>query len=227
MNLKSVSLIGTMALGAAAMAQVNVDGIKGSEWNGVAAAHVTHSDVGPYGQLGTSSFPTTDGASYDVYVRGDANYFYGLFTATDNFDTSPGSFANVYLDLNPPVGDGADLGIEVTNQRSFVAGGNGTYYALGSNLSQATTANSVEFAIKWSYLMDSSKPELAGYVVPAGGQVVLRFAQAFGYAPGGGPTYGDNRLGSAIAPQAVPEPASMAALGLGALGLLRRRRASK
>jgi hypothetical protein len=223
---KTTILIGAIALCSSALAQVGVDGSYGSEWSGVSSVHVTHDDNAPEGNF-QSPGPTNKGAGYDVYLRSDSTYMYGLINGTDNLEASPGSFANLYFDLDPQNGNGSDWGMETTNNRSFVPGQNG-YYDLTGNLTFATTASSVEFALKWSYLMDGSNPDVtfygAGPVAP-GGKVTLRLSQSLGYSVAGGASYGPDRLGSVFAP--VPEPASMSILGLGVLGLIRRRRSVK
>ena len=229
MNLRLVTLVGAMALGTAAMAQVGVDGAYGAEWAGIAPKHVTHSDTGPYSAFGSYT-DITEGAGYDVYLRGDATYLYGLINVTDHQSSAPGNFANLYFDLNPAAADGSDFGIEVTNNRSFIPGDPlGRYFDLTGALTQVTNSNAVEFALKWSYLEDGNNTDVTYYgagPVSAGDRVTMRISQAFGYAPAGGPTYGDERFGG-VTVEAVPEPASVAALGIGVLAFLRRRRASK
>ena len=85
MRLRSSLAFAFLALGASAMAQVAVDGVKGPEWNGVAAYHISHSDVAPESNF-SAVVPVNKGASYDAYFRADANYVYGLVTATGDFD---------------------------------------------------------------------------------------------------------------------------------------------
>lgn len=223
MQTKPAILIGALALCTSAIAQVGVDGLYGSEWNGVSSTHVTHDPNAPEGNF-QSAGPTTTGASYDIYLRSDSTYLYGLMNVTDNLEFSAGSFANLYFDLDPQNGNGSDWGMETTNNRSFVPGVGG-YYDLSGNLVFATTATGVEFALNWSYLMDGANPDVtyygAGPVLP-GGKVTLRLSQSFGYSVAGGPSYGEDRLGSVFAP--VPEPASMSVLILGGIALVRRRR---
>ena len=221
----SVFIVGC-ALCTSAMAQVGVDGLYGAEWTGVTATHVTHDDNAEIGNFQDPG-PTTAGASYDVYLRSDSTYLYGLINVTDHLEDSAGSFANLYFDLDPQNNNGSDWGMETTNSRSFVPGVGG-YYDISSDLTFATTDTGVEFALKWSRLMNGSNPDIVGAgvgpVLPDG-KVTLRLSQSFGFSVAGGDSYGPDRLGSVFAP--VPEPASMTALGLGVIALIRRRKRSK
>ena len=216
--MKNFLILGLTVVSASAFAQI--DGIKGSEWDGVGSVSVAYDAAAPTSNFGAPT-STTSGAAYDIYLRSDDTYLYGLLMTNGGGGTSAGSFANLYFDLNPSAGNGSDIGFEITNDRSFNPD-TGVYQSLGSDLDFATTATGVEFALKWSYLMDPTN--ISGIAVPAGGKVTLRLSQSFGYSVAGGSSYGEDRLGSVFAPQAVPEPASFAALGFGALALLRRRR---
>lgn len=229
MNLKIVFGLVVLSLGTAAFAQVGVDGNYGAEWTGVTATHISHDDSAAESNFSTPG-TTNKGADYDIYLRTDGTYLYGLLTVTGNAASAPGIFANLYFDLNPSAGDGSDWGMEVTNNRAFVPGVAG-FYDLSSALTYATSTTGVEFALKWSYLMDGANPDIAYYgagPVAPGGNVALRLSQSFGYSVVGGNNYGVNMLGTVTAPAAtaVPGPSAVLAFGLG-LVRSRRRRASK
>ncbi len=237
MNLKSSLLIGFLAVGSSAMAQVAVDGIKGAEWNGVTGYHITHDDNAPSSNF-SSVVATNNGASYTAYLRSDANYVYGLITETGDLASSPGNFANIYLNVDGYRSTaGSDLGFEVTNNDAFIPSTGAKSDLTGTGFTFAnvpgTTAGltGIEFAIPWSFL--TNDPLNMGFPkTQAGDRVTFRTAQAYGYTASGydatdpmglNPNATADRLGHVVyAP--VPEPASFAPLGLGAIALLRRRK---
>lgn len=241
MNLKTMTLLGALALGASAMAQLStVDGVRGSEWNGIQAYHISHSDTAP---TDGSISPFNAGASYDALLRSDSSYLYALVIGTGDFASSAGTFANLYFNTdNYQSTGGSSLGFEVTNHDAFIPTNNPvTVNIPASNdfkfakVDDAANGNiAVEFAVSWNFL--ENDPLGIGFAKSKPGDLVtFRTSQSFGYTfsgydaadPNGyvapGPSGYPDRLGHVYAPQAVPEPASMAALGLGGLGLLRRR----
>jgi hypothetical protein len=180
----------------------------------------------------SGNFQAATGASnaigYEIYLASDASNVYGYLKAGGP-GMEVGDFANLYWDLDPANGNGSDIGFEVTNSRGFVAGGSGyspvalTYFA---------NSGVVEFSIPNSYFMApmaglESQYDPSQQFAAVGDAITLRLSQSFGYSVAGGPTYGDNRLGSVTLGGAVPEPASWSMMILGFLGAgsaLRSRR---
>ena len=207
-----------------AHAQIVVDGNLDKAY-GSAKSSVTYSSTAEesnFGDPGTS----TDAESYDIYLASAASNVYGYIKATGD-GKAVASFANLYFDLDPQNGNGSDLGFEITNDRAFVAGGDGTYAPADLQVATNSTDGSIEFAIP---NVDFEEPiaGLSGYPnasFPTGGDdVTLRLSQSLGYSVAGGPNYGPDRLGSVTiggaAVSAAPEPSSWALLlaGVGLLG---------
>ncbi len=211
----------------AASAAISVDGSLDAGY-GAAKSTVGWNPAAPTSNFGT---PTNENhtTSYTIYGTIDGDTLYGFWQADPDQagETNVGNFLNLYLDTDPAVSGGSDLGFEITNDSAFRPGVAGYSAPLG--LSFATGANSVEFAIPLSMLRDgiASLPQFtADKFVAEGGRFTFRLSQAFGYSVAGGASYGDDRLGSFIMPNAVPEPASWAMMIGGfalAGGAMRRR----
>ena len=237
MNFKTMTFLGAVALGTSAMAQVGVDGVKGVEWTGVVPTHVTYDANAPTSNFANPSHLTA-GASYDVYIRQDGNYVYGLIQATDNWDKSASSdFANIYFG-GPSIVHGFILNVTAQGATETGTGNMNTstagYETFAQHFDPMGDDIAIEFALDTDYLRND--PTGVGFTKYNNGDLV-RFSASQslsysydGYNPNdtlapGVPYYNSvTRLGGVIlTPKAVPEPASMAALGLGALGFLRRR----
>jgi hypothetical protein len=184
-----------------------------------------------------SNFQTPTNTSkylgYQIYLKTDGAYYYGLLKADPTQGSAVGAFANIYLDLDPANGNGSDLGFELsgTNADAFIPGIGGTVLTPNVFTAVSDGGDTIEFAIPYADLMQP----IAGLnydsnqAFPASGDpVVLRLSQSFGYSVAGGASYGNDRLGSVTLTGAasVPEPFSAALFGTGlvGLGLMRRLR---
>lgn len=195
---------------------------------GAPSAIVLYDPGAPTGNF-DSPGPTTSGAAYDIYMRGDASYAYVLLTQT-GLGISAGPFANLYFGTGPTAFNGSDVGFEVTNSTVFFPSTGASQSTEGTGIAYAILDGgaSIEFAVPFSYL--ETDPQNVGFnkLTAADPDLVLRLSQSFGYSVAGGATYGVDRLGVIVARFApsVPEPATwaMIVVGMGAIGLVTRRR---
>jgi hypothetical protein len=236
-------LIFVFGVASSAIAQVGVDGVRGSEWNGISATSVLYDVAAP-----TSNFATPTNknhtVAYDIYVRSDNNYVYGFLetkpagAGVDNYNSTL-AFTNLYFSTNPfglgGAGSGS-IGFELQNDRAFKPGGSGYLSGTLSSLGFAVVTVTgtqygsgaiptvVEFAAPWTYF--TSDPQAAPFVPidSVNNKLRLNLSQSFGYSVAGGDAdYGSNRLG-VLTYSPVPEPASILAVSLGAICFLRRKR---
>jgi len=194
----------------------------------------------------TSNFGTpgnTATAGYDLTLGDDGSSVVGTIVQTGG--VAAGSFANLYFDLNPTVGDGSDLGFEMglSGVNAFIPGKNGQpgfNTAVDSSLYTFTSTTGLDGMITLHFSLANSlfTSPIAGlaYYGPSDGSpvqtfesdVTLRISQSLSYSAAGGDSYGIGRLGSAEVGSAspAPEPASWAMMvgGFGLLGATMRRR---
>ena len=212
---------------------ITVDGSYDAAYG--AAKTVVPYAPGPNGDFNTFGAAASPG--YSIYLATDNAKLYGYLRANTAAGGTivPPTFANVYFDIDPATGNGADIGFELSagHQNVFtVFVAPMPVAATGIAVAVSADQAGIEFSIPNSYFM-SAYPGLvydpAQVFAVNGGRVTLRISQSFGYDVVGGPSFGPERLGGVnLAPAAaVPEPATWALLltGFGAVGsALRRRR---
>lgn len=226
-------LAGVLMTSAAQAAPSGIDGILSPGEYGAISASVSYDPAAPDSNFGA---PTNASkyVAYDIYLKASGGFYQGLLAAhPGQGGGKAGTFANLYLDLNPSAADGSDLGFElgVGTADAFIPGTSGSVLTPEIFTVSSLDGDTFEFAIPYADLTGpiAGLNYYPGQTFPgAGDPVVLRLSQSFGYSVAGGPTYGINRLGSVtLTATAVPEPISAALLatGLAGLGLLRRKRA--
>lgn len=201
-------------------------------FNGLAQAAPTYTSTvtvnydpgAPTSNFGTPG-STSNVTAYEVQTGQDAtNLYVRVLAIGPQAGAAAGvNFANIYL------GGNTSVGIEVTNNRAFIPGGNGTYFDLtGTGFSFTASAGDIAFALPFSFL--KTDPLGMGFALltdqPGSNFTRVSLSQSFGYSVAGGQAdYGTNRLGAFTVPAAVPEPMAMALFGmaLAGLGLARRR----
>lgn len=217
--------------GAASAAPVSVDGALGPEWDSVTPVSVGYDSLAPMHNFPPNAPTNVNHAtSYDIYLRGDANYLYVGLVTTGSPVTYSGDnlFANLYFSTNTAVG--SNIGFEVVNERAFVPGAGGyyPYTTAGNDIHFASTTSPtvpgvIEFAAPWEVFTENALNLSGGLDVPES-FVQLRLSQSFGYSVIGGTSFGDNRLGIVAVP--VPEPTALALVGVAMAGLVGIRRRS-
>lgn len=222
----TASIITTVTAASALAAPIAVDGTIGTEWAGITPAKVLYDAAAPNSNFGS---PTnkSDTVAYDVYMRGDADYVYvglAIDFAASPANPAPLMSANLYFSgLSGTSGSG--IGFEVQNNRAFKPGVNGVYYDFGSDADYANVESLENGVIEMSFPLKAFTENSLGVLnyTPATTAVRLNASQSFSYSVAGAfssdTSYGSNRLGIV----AVPEPTTLAMVGLGVLGLLRRR----
>ncbi len=230
--MKFLFLTAVTALSASAAHAIVVDGSYDAAY-GAATATVAYNASAPNSNFGA---PTGESAyvAYSIYLASQNGYVYTYLRADPSSGgASAGAFNNLYFDIDPANNNGSDVGFELSagTQNVFIPGLSGPVAASGITVSASGDGLGLEAAIPISYFTDAY-PGLTYYpgqqFATAGSLVRLRLSQSFGYSVAGGPTYGDNRLGSVnLEPAAaVPEPASWALMiaGFAMTGFAARRR---
>lgn len=226
--IRSIAFISAYAIAALGSTQVvaqTVDGVGApGEYAGGTLKTVNTNPAAPTSNFGTPTNEAT--AGYTIALKDQGGSLYGLLTQTGG--TSNGSFANLYFDLNPNVGDGSDLGFElgVNVATAFIPGRNGQpgfSVALDPSVfSTAAGTGTFEFSLK-NFLFTAP---IAGLIYYPGQTFettqTLRLSQSLGYSVAGGSSYGPDRLGAFSV--ATPEPATWAMMiaGFGAIGFAMR-----
>jgi len=180
-------------------------------------------------------------AGYTLTLSDDGSSIVGKIVQTGG--VAAGSFANLYFDLNPTVGDGSDLGFEMGlgGVNAFIPGKNGQpgfSKVLDSSLYTFAATTDINNLITLDFSLSNSlfTSPISGlaYYGPSDGlpaqtfesDITLRLSQSLSYSVAGGDSYGPNRLGLVTVGSAAPEPASWALMivGFGAIGASLRAR---
>lgn len=217
---------------------VGLDGVIGADWAGVTAAHVTYDAAAPVSNFGAPT-TTNSNVAYDIYMRSDSQYLYVAVAETGPAVDNTLNFANLYFRLYYNGGTSySSIGFETTNDDAFYPNTGAKVYDTAANLIQTAVGTTtddhvIEAAIDLSVFTDNALgvPGFGG--LPSGAsdpQIMLTLSQSFGYSVAGGmANYGASDLGLVTLPaaSAVPEPASLALVGLalaGVAGAARSRR---
>ncbi len=227
----AIGFAAALLAGSAAQAIV-VDGSYDAAYG--AATKVIPYSAGPNGDF--NNYGSASSPAYSIFLNASNGNVYGFLKADTSFGgaiVAP-TFANVYFDIDPATGNGADLVFELSaNAQRVSALYNAPVPVAASGISVAvsTDGTGIEFAIPNHYFttaysgVDYDPAQVFGTV---GSPVTLRISQSFGYDVVGGASFGADRLGRVIlAPAAaVPEPAMWGLMiaGFGLVGSAARRR---
>jgi hypothetical protein len=218
MKLVKATVLSFLALGyaSAAHATILVDGLYDSDY-GAATATIAHDASAPTGNF-SSPVNVNSGASYQIFLKDQGGYVYGLVQTTGDFASSPGSFTNVYFGNSA----GSTIGFEITNGDVFQPGGVGPFplsYSFATNTNTTTGVTGIEFALAESLFEGPVGSTGINAGLHPGDQLMLRISQSFGYTAVGGDSTGPDRLGVVTLTGAVPEPSTWAMMILGFAGV--------
>jgi PEP-CTERM motif len=220
MKFAKATVLSILALGyaGAASAAITVDGLYDSDY-GSATANIAHNAAAPIDNIGVTNFSTNNGASYQIFLKDEGGFVYGLVRTTGDFGSSQGNFTNLYFG-NAAMG--STIGFEINNGDVFQPGGIGPKplsYAVAVNTNTTTGVTGIEFALPESLFEGPIGTTGIDAGLHPGDKLMLRISQSFGYTGVGGPDFGSDRLGVVTLSGGVPEPSTWAMMILGFMGV--------
>jgi hypothetical protein len=218
--LAAFALIAILSVAASAQLTGTLD----SSWDGVPATYVGYD---PNAVISNFSAPEADSnnVAYNVYIKGDQTYFYGLLQTTGSDNGL--SFVNAYLSTDPA--DGTNIafsfGDTANAVQEFIPGGAGPVDASGLGILSAETdvdgIDTIEFAIPWTvFETDPLGLGVTPDSTAGSGVVEFRDTQSFGYSYIGGTSFGATRFGDVDVPAALTTPEPSPALPIVIAGVL-------